>query len=87
MRPWSIPSIFVFQVSDGVAESAGNHDTKLCLGHIEEQFDVLKTYNVFSGGLALWAFSDGTFDPMRSGELRSEIKELFEKIENTAREK
>jgi len=74
------PVIFMFQCSDDVAIAAGNHDTKVPLGEIENQFNVINKYELFSGGLSLWAWNGGDFDPMRSDELFTEIKNLFDKI-------
>lgn len=74
--------LFVFQCCD---EPAVNHDppienSEVPLGHIEDQFDVLKPYGLFTKGFALWAWNGGYFGPHSSGEMWREIKNLFDKI-------
>ena len=68
---------FIFQCCD---EPAVLPNTKVPLGHIQEQFDVLREYGLFTRGVALWAWNHGYFGPATSNEMYNEIKDLFDKI-------
>ena len=74
------PMMFVFQTCSSPATDAGNYGTKLPLGHIEEMFNILAEYNLFSFGIGGYGWSGGDFDPMRNDKLYQEIKNLFDKI-------
>lgn len=76
-----MPIMFVFQSSDSVAEMAGNYGTRIPEGKIEEQFNILNGYKIFSFGIGMYPWSGGSFSPETAPELREEIKELFDKIE------
>jgi hypothetical protein len=75
-----MPFMFVFQSSDAVAIAAGNYGTRIPECKIQEQFDILNQYQLFSAGVAMYPWSGGDFDPMKEKSLRLEIKKLFEKI-------
>jgi len=74
--------IYMFQACDQPAEDSGHHNTQVPSGHIEQQFRVLERYNLFTGGLSLWAWNGGYFSPCMSSKLYIEIKNLFDKINN-----
>jgi len=67
---------FVFQSSNHMDPGG----PEIPLGEIENQFIVLQEYELFPEGIGMYGWSGGTFDPERSEELRTEIKELFDKI-------
>jgi len=73
--------IFVFQCCDEPAVSAGNYDTRVPLDHIQEQFEILQEYGLFTGGVGFWAWNGGYFGPCTSSEMYQELKNLLEKIE------
>lgn len=74
------PVVFTFQCCDEPALGAGNHDTRVPLGHIEDQFKVVEKHSLLTGGLMLWAWNHGYFGPATSDEMFEEIKSLFDKI-------
>lgn len=77
-----MPILFLFQGCDEPAFIRGHKDTKVPLGEIENQFNVIKNHDLFTEGVGLWAWAPlgGDFNPHTSEELRLEIKEFFEKI-------
>ena len=74
------PVMFTFQCSDDIAISAGNYDTKVPLGEIENQFNVINKYKLFTGGVGMWAWNGGDFCPNRDVSIYNEIYDLFYKI-------
>lgn len=74
------PIMFVFQSSDAAAKGAGNINTRIPEDKIEEQFEILNKYRLFSAGVGMYPWSGGDFDPMGEEGLRNEIKSLFDKI-------
>ena len=77
------PIMFLFQCCD---EPAVHHDppienSKVPLGHIEDQFNVLKPYGLFTLGVGCgWAWNGGFFGPGTSDEMYEEVKSLLDKI-------
>lgn len=76
------PIMFIFQCCD---EPAVNHDppiedSQVPLGHIQDQFDTLKPYGVFTEGFALWAWNGGFFGPGTSEAMYKEIKQFFSEL-------
>lgn len=73
---------FMFQSSSHPATQRKPplYGTKVPLGQIENQFNVLNGYGLFPELVGMYAWNGGDFDPARSPELRQEIKALFDKI-------
>lgn len=73
---------FMFQSSShpATARKPPLEGTKVPLGQIENQFNVLNEYGLFPKLVGMYAWSGGDFDPQRSDELRDEIKALFDKL-------
>jgi len=76
----NMPIMFVFQSSDFVADQIGNVGTRIPDGKIQEQFDILNQYRIFSAGVGMYPWDGGPFDPEGESVLRTEIKQLFNKI-------
>lgn len=73
---------FMFQSS---SHPATGHEpplygTKVPLGEIENQFNVLNEFELFPKLVAMYGWNGGDFDPMRNDEIYEEIKALFNKI-------
>ena len=70
---------FMFQCDSHPATDIGKYGTKVPLGEIENQFNILNKHSLFPKGIANYAWSGGDFDPHRH-EIYNEIKDLFDKI-------
>jgi len=75
-----IAVMFMFQCDSHPAVANGLYGTRVPLGEIENQFDVLKDYDLFTAGVAMYGWNGGDFCPNRDGEIYQEIKKLFDKI-------
>jgi len=76
----NIPMMFMFQCDSHPATSLGLYDTKVPLGEIESQFNVLQEYDLFNAGVAMYAWDGGDFCPNRDEKIYQEIKNLLNKI-------
>lgn len=77
------PVMFIFQVCDApaVTHEPPIENSKVPLGHIEDQFNVLKSYGVFTAGVGCgWAWNHNYFGPETSNEMYEELKNLLNKI-------
>jgi len=74
------PVMFIFQCCGEPADSSGNYDSEVPLGEIQAQFDTLLPYDLFTIGVALWAWNHNHFGPATDNRMYEEIKNLFNKI-------
>ena len=74
------PMMFMFQCDSHPAVAKGLYGTKVPLGEIENQFNVLNEYKLFPEGVPMYAWDGGDFCPNRDNEIYEEIRDLFKKI-------
>lgn len=76
------PIMFIQQCCDEPATTRDPpiENSKVPLGHLEDQFNTLKPYGLFTGGLGWWAWNGGFFGPCTSSEMYEELRKLLAKI-------
>lgn len=74
--------MFIYQCDSSPATGAGNYETKVPLGQIKNQFQVMNKYELFPEGIAVYAWDGGDFCPNWDGEIYNEIKIFFSELED-----
>lgn len=74
------PIMFMGQCDSHPAVDKGLYGTKVPLGEIQNQIDILKEYDLLTPGIAFYGWDGGDFCPNRDDEIYEEIKTVLTKI-------